>query len=73
MYGDHSDYYRNIEEEKEKHKYEEVINNMVNLGYKESILKGFETIELELMYSRIIDLKRQKLADLLIEKLNNTL
>jgi hypothetical protein len=64
MYGgDASDYYR-------EHARKKAENRMIKLGYIESDLTEFETYELDLMADRIIELKRQKSVDLLIEKLN---
>lgn len=71
MYGgDASDYYRDLDRRKEEAEKQKVKDKLVHFGYKEHILNEYETYQLNLIYNRILEIKKQKHADELILKLH---
>lgn len=50
---------------------EGAITKMKVLGYDETVLQGFTSTELNIMFDRIVELNRIERADALLERLNN--
>jgi hypothetical protein len=73
MYGNSSDYYNDLAREKEEKERLNAINSLKELGYKENNLGEFETYQLNAIYNRINELKRQKRIDEWILRLNENI